>query len=355
MLRAPLIVPRANGSSAAPAPAAPRRILIVSDAGPPQVNGVVNTLAYTARELRTLGHQVEQLSPPSAGTIPCPTYPEIRLTLRPRRLVARAFDRFAPDAVHVATEGPLGLAARAECRRRGQRFTTSYHTQFPQYLRLRLPIPLSWSYAWLRGFHGAASRTLVPTPTVKRELEAQGFANVVLWTRGVDTATFAPGARDAFGDLPRPICLYAGRVSVEKNLGAFLDARLPGSKVVVGDGPDLAQLRARHPEVRFTGYRFSAELAAAMRAADAFVFPSRTDTFGLVMLEALACGVPVAAFPVTGPIDVIEDGVTGALDEDLARAVKRALALDPAACRAAALRQGWDTVARQLIEHLDPA
>lgn len=331
------------------------KVAIVTDAWRPQVNGVVTTLSQTGAGLGALGHAVEYLTPEGFRTIPCPTYPEIRLALLPRRGVARWFDAARPDAVHIATEGPLGLAARAECLARGWRFTTSYHTQFPQYLRMRFPIPERWSYAWLRRFHGAGARTMVPTPNVKKELEAQGFANVAVWTRGVDTTLFAPGPRDAFPELPRPICLYAGRVAVEKNIEAFLAADLPGSKVVVGGGPDLERLQREHPQVLFTGYRFGEALAHCYRSADVFVFPSRTDTYGLVMLEALASGVPVAAFPVTGPIDVIDDEVTGALDEDLARAVDRALGIDPRACRARAERQSWGEVARQFAGHLVPA
>ena len=330
------------------------RIAVITDAWTPQVNGVVRTLTQTGIELEREGHVVRHIGPDSFNSLPCPTYPEIRLAVLPRRKLARELDAFAPDTMHIATEGPLGQAARSICRERGWSFTSSYHTQFPQYLRLRAPIPIDWTYAWLRRFHGDGARTLVPTPAVKRELEDKGFRNVALWTRGVDTERFAPGDRSAFGDLPRPICLYVGRVAVEKNIDAFLDATLPGSKVVVGAGPDLERLKREHPAVLFTGYRDNGALAACYRAADVFVFPSRTDTFGLVMLEALASGVPVAAYPVTGPIDVIEDGVTGALDQDLARAVERALRLDPKACRAAALMTGWDTVARQFAEHLVP-
>jgi glycosyltransferase involved in cell wall biosynthesis len=330
------------------------RIAVVTDAWRPQVNGVVRTLTQTGLELERDGHAVRHIGPDIFRSLPCPTYPEIRLAVLPRAKLERELDAFAPDTLHIATEGPLGMAARAICRDRGWRFTTSYHTQFPQYLRLRAPIPERWTYRWLRSFHGAGVRTLVPTPSVKQELEAQGFANVALWTRGVDTERFAPGPRDAFGDLPRPICLYVGRVAVEKNIDAFLAAPMPGSKVVVGDGPDLARLRREHPTVTFTGYRDNGALAACYRSADVFVFPSRTDTFGLVMLEAMASGVPVAAFPVTGPVDVVEDGVTGALDEDLGRAVERALKADAAACRAHAERNSWRTVARQFAEHLVP-
>jgi glycosyltransferase involved in cell wall biosynthesis len=334
------------------------RIAVVTDAWTPQVNGVVRTLTQTGLELEREGHVVAHFGPDRFRSLPCPTYPEIRLALLPQRKLARELDAFGPDTLHIATEGPLGLAARAICRARGWRYTTSYHTQFPQYVRLRAPIPERWTYRWLRRFHGDGARTLVPTESVKRELEAQGFGNVALWTRGVDTERFRLGERDAFGDLPRPICLYVGRIAVEKNIDAFLDADLPGSKVVVGDGPDLARLRRKHPAVTFTGYRDNGALATCYRAADVFVFPSLTDTFGLVMLEALASGVPVAAFPVTGPIDVVVDGVTGALDADLARAVERALALDPvatpAACRAHAERHSWRAVARQFAGHLVP-
>jgi glycosyltransferase involved in cell wall biosynthesis len=327
------------------------RIAIATDAWQPQVNGVVTTLSRTTATLRAKGHDVLVLSPDAHRTLPCPTYPEIRLALLPRRAIERALRAFVPDALHVATEGPIGMAGRRYCTSAGLAFTTSYHTQFPQYVRQRVPIPESWSYAYLRRHHGAAQRTLVATEHVRRELVAHGFRNVVLWSRGVDTEVFRPCGR-AHLALPRPIWVYAGRVAVEKNLHAFLGLALPGTKVVVGDGPDRTALMQRYPETVFTGYKFGAELAAHLSAADVFVFPSRTDTFGLVMLEAIACGTPVAAFPVTGPLDVINRGVNGELGDDLAHAALAALRLDRAACRASALARTWERATEQFLSHL---
>ncbi len=327
------------------------KVAIVTDAWRPQTNGVVTTLARTGACLESFGHAVRFLGPEAFRTLPCPTYPEIRLALLPRRRLNDWLDEFAPDAVHVATEGPLGLAARRAMLRRAMPFTTSYHTQFPQYLRARAPIPLSWSYRALRWFHGAAERVMVNTPRVQQELGARGFDNLVHWGRGVDTDLFRPQPKTAL-DLPRPIFLYAGRVAVEKNIEAFLRLDLPGTKVVVGEGPAFATMRERYPDVTWTGYRYGEELAATVAAADVFVFPSRTDTFGLVMLEAMACGLPVAAFPVTGPVDVVTPGVTGVLDEDLRRAALSALDLDPARCREHALQFTWDAASRQFESHL---
>jgi glycosyltransferase involved in cell wall biosynthesis len=260
-------------------------------------------------------------------------------------------ERFASDAIHIATEGPLGAAARRYCLRRKLSFTTSYHTQFPQYVRKRVPIPEAVSYAYLRRHHGAARRTMVATEDQRRILLAHGFSNLVIWPRGVDVDLFQPGGR-ACGLAPRPIFMYAGRIAVEKNLDAFLGLDLPGSKVLVGDGPDRAKLSRRYPDAAFVGYKFGTELAAYLASADVFVFPSRTDTFGLVMLEAMACGTPVAAYPVTGPIDVVRDGITGILDEDLRAAACRALVLDRAACRRAVLRRSWAAATAEFASHL---
>ena len=329
------------------------RIAIVTDAWLPQTNGVVTTLSRTRECIERAGHDVLLVTPEPFRTFPCPTYPEIRLAWRPGAEIARRLDRFAPQCIHVATEGTLGLAARAYCRRRGLEFTTSYHTRFPRYVRMRAPVPESWSYAYLRWFHGAAMRTMTGTPSQREELLARGFRNVTLWSRGVDTALFRPREK-TFGGFIHPVAMYVGRVAVEKNIDAFVTLEVAGSKVVVGDGPALAALRRRHPDIHFTGYKFGEELASCLAAADVFVFPSRTDTFGLVMLEAMACGVPVAAYPVTGPVDVIDNGVTGMLDVDLSRAARAALELDPAACRAQALRHTWEAATSQFLDNLWP-
>jgi glycosyltransferase involved in cell wall biosynthesis len=329
------------------------RIMIVTDAWFPQTNGVVRTLAQTAAWLGRFGHEVRMLTPRDFASIPCPTYPEIRLSLFPSRGAAQAIRSFAPNALHIATEGPLGLAVRRYALRRGLRFTTSYHTQFPQYLRARFPIPLALSYRLLRWFHRGAVRCMVSTDSLRKELAARGFGNLAAWRRGVDTEIFKPRAKD-FLSLPRPIAAYVGRVAVEKNIEAFLEMPWRGSKIVIGDGPERARLEHQYREAVFVGYRYDEDLAAHVAAADVMVFPSRTDTFGLVNLEAMACGVPVAAYPVTGPIDVIQDGVTGALDEDLGRAAERALALDPRLCRAHALEAGWDVSTRQFESNLAP-
>jgi glycosyltransferase involved in cell wall biosynthesis len=336
-----------------------RRILIISDAWVPQVNGVVRTLVTVTEELRRLGDTVEVIGPDRFPTVPTPGYPEIRLALAPRRRLARLAEAFAPDSVHISTEGPLGWAMRALCRRRGWRFTTSFHTKFPEYLHARTRIPTSLSWAVLRRFHAAAEGVFCATPSLARELAARGFANVMPWSRGVDLARFHPAAAEAeeaeaWESLPRPIFLQAGRIAVEKNIEAFLSLDLPGSKVVVGDGPARAALMRRFPDAHFTGWRANGALARAYARADVFVFPSRTDTFGLVLLESLASGTPVAAYPVTGPLDVIGDAPVGALDEDLRAACLRALTADRADCRAHAERFSWEACARRFRDSLVP-
>jgi glycosyltransferase involved in cell wall biosynthesis len=327
------------------------KIAIVTDAWRPQTNGVVTTLTRTAATLAAFGHEVAVMAPEHCRTVPCPTYPEIRLALFPGRQVAEWLEETAPDALHVATEGPLGYAARAAALRTNRRFTTSFHTQFPEYLAARFPLPRAVSYAALRRFHGVAERTMVGTRTVREALKRHGFTNLVQWTRGVDTAQFRPSPARVL-DLPRPVLVYAGRLAVEKGIEDFLRADVPGTKVVIGGGPAHASLRARFPHAVYTGYLYGDSLAAALASADCFVFPSRTDTFGLVMLEALACGVPVAAYPVGGPIDVIRDGEVGCLREDLATAIRGALELDPERCRAYALGFRWEHATREFLGNL---
>lgn len=327
------------------------RIAIITDAWRPQVNGVVMTLSKTGENLEKIGHEVMYVTPDQFRTIACPSYKSIRLALFPGKKLHRLLDDFRPEAIHIATEGPLGMAARSYCKRHGLKFTTSFHTQFPEYVRMRAPIPLSLTYNFVRWFHGAAVRTMVPTQRRLEALAERDFTNLCIWTRGVDTQLFRPRGKELFKGK-RPMSLYMGRVAVEKNLEAYLALDLPGSKVVVGDGPDMEMLRQKYPDVCFTGYKFGEELAKHVSAADVFVFPSLTDTFGLVLLESMACGVPVAAFPVAGPIDVVKNGETGVLDEDLHKAVLKALELDPLKCRAYAEQHSWMAATQQFAGYL---
>jgi glycosyltransferase involved in cell wall biosynthesis len=329
------------------------KIMIVTDAWEPQVNGVVRTLKNTVRELGELGHRVELLTPLEFRTIPCPTYPEIRLSLLPGQRVRQRIDEFAPDALHIATEGPLGMAARGYARRHGLAHTSAYHTRFPEYVQARFGIPLGLTYKFLHWFHGPSRAVMAPTPIVKQDLEKFGFTNVVLWTRGVDLEIFQPQESKVL-NTTRPIFLYVGRVAIEKNVEAFLKLDLPGSKWVAGEGPQLAELKSRYPEVNYLGVLSQAELAKVYAAADVFVFPSRTDTFGLVLLEALACGLPVAAYPVTGPLDVLADGGAGVMHEDLREACLDALKIDRAHARAWAERFSWRAASEQFASHLRP-
>ena len=329
------------------------RIALATDAWHPQINGVVRTLEAVGREITALGHECLYVTPQGFRTIPCPGYSAIRLACWPFGGISRQLDVFRPQAVHIATEGPVGLAARRWCRTRGMSFTTSYHTQFPEYLRLRVPIPTAVSYAVLRRFHAPASRTLVPSETQRQRLCRHGFEHVHVWSRGVDTRLFHPRDKGFLG-LPRPISIYVGRVAVEKNLPAFLDLDLPGTKLIVGDGPDLKPMQARYPDAVFTGFMEGEKLARHLAAADVFVFPSRTDTFGLVLLEAMACGVPVAAFPVTGPIDVVRNGLTGVLDDDLREAVLAAMQLEGDACIEYARTHSWRCCAEDFLSCLQP-
>jgi glycosyltransferase involved in cell wall biosynthesis len=328
------------------------RVLIATDAWHPQVCGVVRTLTSLAAAARTFGAHIEFLTPDGFPSVGLPTYSSLRIALPNRREIGRRIEDARPDAIHIATEGPIGLAVRAHCRSRGIMFTTSYTTRFPEYVSARVPIPLSWSYAALQRFHSAALVTMVSTYSLMSELRQRGFRNLGLWTRGVDTELFAP-ERAIDLDLPRPIFLTAGRIAVEKNLEAFLALDLPGSKVVIGEGPKEAELRRRFPDAIFLGLRTGTELAGLIASADVFVFPSLTDTFGVAQLEALACGVPVAAFPVSGPKDVIANHPVGVLDRDLRAACLGALSISRHACRAYALSRSWETSARQFIGHVD--
>jgi glycosyltransferase involved in cell wall biosynthesis len=329
------------------------RVLIATDAWHPQVNGVVRTLTSLAHCAPDVGLAVHFLTPEGFASFPVPTYPSLRLSLPNHKLIAQRINEAQPEAIHIATEGTIGLAVRAWCLKHNLPFTTSYTTRYPEYVSARSPIPESWTYAALRWFHSAGSMTMVATPSLHKELTERGFTALGYWTRGVDTSTFCPD-HAATLDLPRPIFLCAGRVAVEKNLSAFLSLDLPGSKVVIGDGPEQAALRRRFPQAHFLGVKQGRDLAAHIAAADVFVFPSLTDTFGVVQLEALACGVPVAAFPVMGPKDVIADHPVGALDQDLRRACLRALSMSRTNCRQYALGFSWKNSARQFADNLRP-
>ena len=330
------------------------KVMIVTDAWAPQVNGVVRTLQSTARELQALGHAVDLLTPGEFSTLPCPTYPDIRLSLFCGNRVARRIADFDPDILHIATEGPLGMAARRSALMRGLPFTTAYHTRFPEYVRARTGVPLAWTYALLRWFHQPAECVMAPTPVVKRDLESYGLRNVVTWSRGVDLDIFKPQRSERLKSQP-PVFLYVGRVAVEKNIEAFLELDLPGSKWVVGVGPQLKALQERFPKVNYLGVLDQHELAQVYAAAHVFVFPSKTDTFGLVLLEAMACGVPVAAYPVTGPVDVIGDSTTaGVLHEDLRTACLQALKLRREDAVAHARRFSWRAATEQFLAHAHP-
>jgi glycosyltransferase involved in cell wall biosynthesis len=329
------------------------RILIVTDAWYPQINGVVRTLDTVRGELTRAGHVIEVVAPDRFRSIPAPTYPEIPLALFPARKMRRLIDAFAPEAIHIATEGPLGWAARRYCLRRGLPFTTSFHTKFPEYIHARWRIPIRWGYAMMRRFHAPSSGVMVATPSLAETLRQYKFSNLKRWTRGVDVSLFRPRPKTHFNGK-RPVFLFTGRVAVEKNIEAFLKLDLPGQKVVIGDGPLLQELKLRYPGVVYTGYKRGEDLAEHMASADVFVFPSLTDTFGLVLLESLASGVPVAAFPVTGPIDVAADPKLGCLDWDLATAARAALEKRPEDCRAYAENFSWRACAEIFLGNLQP-
>ncbi len=335
----------------------PLRILIATDAWVPQVNGVVRTLETLCGELDKLGHTVKVLEPRMFRTLPLPSYPEIRIALRPVGRTEQILDAFRPDAIHIATEGPIGWAARAYCLKRGLPFTTSFHTRFPEYLHARTRFPPVLTYRLLKFFHWPAAALLVTTNTLKAELECRGFRNIRIWARGVDVDAFRPRPElRAAADLPRPIFTYVGRVAIEKNIEALLKLDLPGSKVIIGDGPQFATLKARYPDAHFTGVKVGEDLARAYATSDVFVFPSRTDTYGLVVLEALSSGVPVAAYPVQGPADILagapSDAPVGIVHDDLRIAALEALKISRERCRQFALGFSWEACAREFVSHL---
>lgn len=329
------------------------RILVATDAWRPQVNGVVRTYERLEEELHELGAETVFLPPSEFRSVPCPTYPEIRLAIPGYSHLVERLAAIKPDAIHIATEGPVGWMTRHWCLSRRIPFTTSFHTRFPEYLNARFHVPTSWSYAVQRRFHNAGAGMMVASRTLAAELEARGFERIMPWSRGVDTELFHPAPVRLFGD--EKVFLYTGRVAVEKNIEAFLRLDLPGRKVVIGAGPMLDALKARYPDVLFTGKKTGQDLAACYASADVFVFPSLTDTFGIVLLEAMASGVPVAAYPVTGPIDNVVDGVTGVLDHDLRKACLAALDLDRATVRDHATSFSWDTTARLFQSNIENA
>ncbi len=336
------------------------RIALITDAWHPQVNGVVRTLTQMQRQITALGHEMLYITPDQFPNFPCPLYPEIRLAYKNLNQVGRKISHFRPHAVHISTEGPLGFTARRFCLSQGLPFTTAYHTRFPEYVEATAYVPKALTYKVMRWFHRPSRAIMVPTPSMQEDLESRGFQRVRQWTRGVDTNLFHPQDKASISmppevlKLPRPIFLYVGRVSVEKNIEAFLNLRLPGAKLVVGDGPQRAGLAKAHPNVHFAGTQLEGELAKYYAFSDVFVFPSLTDTFGNVVLEALASGLPVAAYPVTGPKDIIGNSPVGVLNNDLNIAVLEALKLDPALCRAFACRMSWRASAEQFLSNLAP-
>lgn len=328
------------------------RVLIVTDAWKPQVNGVVRTLDTLGRQLTKFGNEVRYITPDMFRTLPMPSYPEIRLAIAPNRRIAKIINEFHPDAIHIATEGPLGLAARRFCVRRDHPFTSSFHTRFPEYLHARTRFPVTWGYNFIRWFHAPASALMVATQSLKDELEAKGFKNIRIWRRGVDVEQFHLGPKTHL-DYARPIWLYVGRIAVEKNIETFLDLDLPGTKVIVGDGPQRSELEGKFPQAKFIGVKFGEELTSIYAASDVFVFPSKTDTFGLVNVEALACGIPVAAYDVQGPRDILAGSRVGAVGDDLLDACKRALGCaTPEECRAHAMKFSWEAGTKQFLENL---
>ena len=328
------------------------KVLIVSDAWKPQINGVVTTLTHVVNYLEDHGYTVRVVEPQDFKTFALPGYREISMAWNVWKFTA-LIESFDPDYVHIATEGPIGLAARNYLARRGMSFTTSLHTKFPEYINERTGMPVSWGYKFLRWFHQPAASTLITTQSMKEELTQRGLENLVVWSRGVDTELFHPQCREDHTDLGAgPVLLYVGRVAVEKNIEAFLDLSVSGVKAIVGDGPARAKLEAAYPSAHWVGYQTGVDLARFYASADVFVFPSRTDTYGIVMLEAMACGVPVAGFPATGTVDVVQEGVNGAIDEDLGLAVSRALEVSRDSCRRYALTKSWDAVGEVFLHEL---
>ncbi len=334
------------------------RIVVATDAWKPQVNGVVRSLETLGDILTSFGNEVLYITPNDFKSLPMPSYPEIRLSLLPNRKVAKTINDFKPDAIHIATEGPLGRATRRFCKRRNYPFTTSFHTRFAEYANERWSIPVHWGYGVLKDFHKSAEATMVATEGMREEMSARGFTNLKLWARGVHLDIFKPGERSLLDHHERPVFLYVGRIAVEKSIEDFLTVDLPGTKVVVGDGPQKEELEKKYPDAEFTGPKFGEELADYYQAADVFVFPSRTDTFGLVNIEALACGTPVAAYPVRGPLDILGNAPAGCgtMNEDLKAACMSALEnRDREACRIHAQNFSWEAATRQFVSNLEIA
>ncbi|MCB2114006.1 MAG: glycosyltransferase family 1 protein [Parvularculaceae bacterium] len=339
-----------------PNPQSGLKIVIATDAWKPQLNGVVRTLETLGEILTRFGNQVRYITPNEFKSVPLPSYPEIRLSILPNRRVAKVINEFKPDAIHIATEGPIGRAVRRFCKRRDYPFTTSFHTRFPEYANERWAVPISWGYAVLKDFHKDGETMMVATPGLMDELRSRGFVDMKLWARGVDLDTFTPGDRQLLDHHPRPVFLYVGRLAVEKSIEDFLKLDLPGTKVIVGEGPQRAELEERFKDAVFVGSKYGEDLTRYYQASDVFVFPSRTDTFGLVNVEALACGVPVAAYPVRGPLEILDGAPAGcgAMNEDLRRACLDAFEnRDPAACRAWSERFSWESASRQFIANLE--
>lgn len=329
------------------------RIVLISDAWHPQVNGVVTTVKNTVIALKQLGHEVELITPDRFKTYPWPGYPDVGMAFLCGPKLRPIIEAFKPDAIHLVTEGSIGYAARRYCLELGYRYTSSYLSRFPEYFKLRTGFPMSVSAAYLRWFHSESSRVMVATASLEEEMQKKGYRHLARWSRGVDTETFHPRTKASIQDQP-PIFMFIGRVAIEKNIEAFLKLELPGTKYVVGDGPHRELLVEKYPAVRFTGYKHGENLARYLAAADVFVFPSLTDTFGVVLLEALACGVPVAAYPVQAPKDVIRDSKVGILSEDLQQAALTALSLSPQACQSYAQEYTWQKCTQQFVDNLVP-